>query len=233
MRALIALSVLLSPAAAAAADPAGATQRRWGIGWDSGYGDSGLALRRYLSENAGLAVRLNPNLSQSEYSRHFVRDTPDEDRTERDSDQRTYAIDVALFRERPWGSWFRGGPFVALGYEYYRFGENDHEMDQRSYGTVIADTHGGTLRRTVKAALGLRPVFKFHDRLLLETQFGLQVSLSRYRRDSWRRSATTPPEGGDPEVEFDSSRESNASLGLAVFGEELGPAAQLTFVVLF
>ncbi len=248
---------------------------RWGVGWDEGLA---LRVRMGQGWGLGLRVNpdlVDPDSetdSLTDSADEYPCGTYGRDVTCRDTsgwhsdgtttgNRRTISTALMLYHERNLGKWLGGGPYLALGYERLSQTETVRTDSQNTWSSEhpwapseknesdrTTETTTRTWERSLIIELGLRPVFRFHERLALETRFGLELRLTDWDATRRSRSGWT---GGGSDVVYppgtpvprttangtgsDSSEEhrSGSENRFHAVGERLGPGAQLRFVVYF
>jgi hypothetical protein len=243
-------SDLTMHAAAALADSsaARAMRHRWGIGWDGGVAlsSSGIALRFRIDPSWGLGAVVytsvvgsdDEDLARGE-DNFGVSDSRSTDVGTSDVTSDAWRIQGFAFHEKPLVSWFAIGPYVGFGYGYSR-----REVDGLHFGTrldngVLRDNRREeTETRTSHVwvfSVGVRPSFQFEERFILESRFGLSArwtnseSVRTRREESTVRSAS----GTETDTSFDRTRDEEDDWSLYFAGQELGPGAVLSFIILF
>jgi hypothetical protein len=265
-----------SELASVSAPAQAARSYRWGVGWDEG-----LALRARLGHGWGLGLRINPDLIDPEDESSSTQESvyewqcmgtrtcrrEYESRTESEAtgDMRTFSGSLMLFHERKLGKWLAAGPYVAVNYDRWSFNRTEETKGQwesrveyptlppqstsRSEETGTVKTRGWD--RKIGLELGVRPTFRFHDRFILETRFGLELGFTRWnesqesvyeRQNDYDCCIYRAPAGLEVDVvaapaQQPSAQEKTERKGserrFRTVGERLGTGAELRFVILF
>jgi hypothetical protein len=172
--------------------------------------------------------------------------------------RRAFATAVTLSHERTLRRGLAVGPYLTVSYERLRetaIEETEGDggwsgleplldavpMSQGQQRT--SSTNATRWQRTLALELGVRPVFQIHERLLLETRFGLELAFTKWSENS----SSSAEDWSDPEPRLMSSSYWSPTVSasdtrsarkgserrLRAVGERLGPGAELRFVVLF
>jgi hypothetical protein len=247
---------------------------RWGVGWDEG-----IALRANIGRGWGLGLRVNPDLidfdderSSSEAStyewqcmtmRNCRNDYDSQTEAQGTSDVRTFSASLMLFHDRKLGKWLTAGPYAAVNFDrwsYTRSEDSHGEWQSRSeYSFAPQQTSRNEETATVKSRnwerrigleLGIRPTFRFHERFILETRFGLELGFGRWNESQesvFEQSSDDPgpilvylereadvavAPAGQPSSQGKTESKGSGTRLRAV-GERLGSGAELRFVILF
>jgi hypothetical protein len=249
---------------------------RYGVGWDEGLafrarlGDGwGIGLRinpdfvdpesearsQFGSDQAFSCYRIYPQPSTC------LRHSEGESQTTTTGDRRTFSATFMLYHERPFGKWLAAGPYLALGYERQSRSETSHTESRDEWteeypwtprpnegdGERVTDMTVDLWQRSAIVELGIRPVFRFHERFTLETRFGLELRFTdwnetRRTHSEWMNGSgdysgipVDPPRRVSTDSGTDESEERSEGSGrrFRAVGERLGPGAELRFIVHF
>lgn len=177
----LALFVLLPPVVAAEEE---AAEYNWSIGWVSG-----IELQRRLGDDWNVFLGAGPNDSRSEETTWEYWDeigAPPSSNSPEPADRRTESGWVALGAGR---SILEDGPFqlqaFARGRYFWSHGSNE-SIWYRTSGAFMKSHENGDLE-TYSLALGLRPVFRLHERVTVESRLDLTYAWgwSRNVRQEW------------------------------------------------
>jgi hypothetical protein len=249
---------------------------RYGVGWDEGLafrarlGDGwGVGLRinpDFVDPESETSSQFNDDY---EYTCYWIYSSPSSCRHESEGqsqttttgDRRTFSATFMLYHERPFGKWLAAGPYLALGYERQSRSETSHTESRDEWteeypwtprpnegdGERVTDTTVEHWQRSAIVELGIRPVFRFHERFTLETRFGVELRFTdwhetRRTHSQWKNDSSDIVYRVERSISSVSAtrgaydtedRSEGSERRFRTVGERLGPGAELRFIVHF
>jgi len=205
--------LLLAPGNVAAGDQDTTDFRRWGIGWDDG-----IAVRHHFSPSWGIGLQIKPGIRDHDSETEFTRPDPQYDYDDVYTEERSsIMIGAMAFRQAQLGKWLGIGPYCRVYYEHESSERYRYNTGSSSWVTSDVKTD------VISIEVGIRPTFRFDERLVLETRFGIGLS------NQWIGAEDRSLSGG----QFNTKSQDADATTFTTFGQDLGPGSVLQFIIYF